>query len=238
MERNFTGNVIFEQLVTPQLFTQLSKMRRFQNEIKDRPWHVDVNLATLSVEGLGQFPIRVVGAENNNNFTWAWAITDGLDHESIAFEAVNRIRKYGQQHDIDILTKPEVKFEKSVLFSLLVSYGYGEDYATYAANMGEGQGVFYLIAYAGEILRRQDDITKLPELCQLAGEISGAYKRVSGVQLDLKRSLKSYLDEQGFDYEVSEENTIKISNSGALLDMRFSADGQILADLPPEMQPA
>lgn len=239
MESNF----IFEQLVTPQLFIQLSKMQKFQNYVEGRAWNVDINKALLSVEGIGNFDLRLVGSASSDtsDFLWAWANeSEGVDRASVAFEAVDRLHEYGERQEIGLLTTPVVKFQPgsspAALFAMLTSYGYGESFVPYAAPFNDGKSLFFIAVDAPEIAEDKSDNARfISGLFPPAIECAQSYNRLTGGQISLSKAYGVYLKWLGKAFDVK-GSTVEIADNTGQMKVKFTPEGlvdDIRADLLP-----
>ncbi len=73
-------------------------------------WQVDVPNGIVTFEDKGSYPIQVLGSESDIAGTWLWAwanaeLVEGMD-EGLLRDA-RRMRAYGQEHYIDVLTDEE-----------------------------------------------------------------------------------------------------------------------------------
>ena len=95
------------ELLVRHLLASIEAQGRLAEIIGDRPWSVDVAGGTLSFADGPSYRTDLVGSAAADPGTWLWAWAN--QHlPAGAGAASDRLRRYGKEHSIDLLTTPSM----------------------------------------------------------------------------------------------------------------------------------
>ena len=103
-------------------------------------WEVDIKKGEISFGDSLTFPIQILGTFSHSSETWLWAWANeqsGLPEKLIT--QAEELRKYGTEHNIDLLTEGEFEIERDDMHYIgLIALGLSEANGYYLGNYGAG----------------------------------------------------------------------------------------------------
>ena len=95
------------ELLVSHLLTSIEAQGRLAEVIGDQPWSVDVADGVLSFADGLSYRADLVGSAAADPGTWLWAWANQHLPEG-AGAASDRLRRYGREHSVDLLTTPSM----------------------------------------------------------------------------------------------------------------------------------
>jgi YD repeat-containing protein len=95
------------ELLVSHLLTSIEAQGRLAEVIGEKPWSVDVAGGTLSFADGPAYRADLVGSAAADPGTWLWAWANQHLPEG-AGAASDRLRRYGKEHGLDLLTTPSM----------------------------------------------------------------------------------------------------------------------------------
>jgi hypothetical protein len=172
------------------------KQLAVDDTIGNSNWTVKISEGLIMFDGGYSFPLQVLGTFSHSaqNWLWAWANTQsGLDEKII--ENALRLKKYGEENEIDLLTQPNFDFTESELHRFgIIATGMCNASGYYIADYGSGA---MLATIYGEL-----PATKSPEVNNEKFTILTTFPRlIATFELDHKNTLTHYLSAKGYSIE-------------------------------------
>ncbi len=190
----------------------LEKQLDFADLIGEYPWSVDMKKGEISFTEDLTFNFQIMGTFSHSSETWLWAWANeqsGIPEPLL--EQALKLKKYGEEHNIDLLTLSDFDFSQEELHLMgTIAAGLFDNDAYYVADYG--QGAMLVTINDDKIKNARKDspqrvLTVFPQF-------------ISQFDVNHKNAFENYLMLKG--YEVYEtENAVKASKNGNEITTEF-----------------
>jgi hypothetical protein len=188
----------FHALLSQHIGFGLAKQMALADFLGDRNWGVDINEGQATFGDDLAFPIQLPGTEAEGDSTWLWAwANEASDLPPALLEASEQMRQLGAESNIPELAERSFSLDiaDGHLISMIAS-GLNPE-CCYYRGQNDGGALFFLV---------QD----LP--ADVVGAVSGARAAtvltevVSSFDVDHRIMAQSFLESQGFELQIDENN--------------------------------
>lgn len=195
------------------------KQYNLSEVIGDRDWQIDMATGLITFGDDYALPMQILGSYAFDSGTWLWAwANEASDIPENLLTGANKLKKLGENYNIEFLTKPQYKIEATDVHALgLIASGEFGSSAYYAGNYGSG---ILLVTLKSEEI----DSVQYNEQARI---LSVFPQVINTFSVNHKRSLKSYLEAKG--YSVKEGNDRYLALKGDKgLSANFDNSGRLI----------
>jgi len=190
------------------------KQKGLAEVIGDNNWNVDIGKGEISFGAGLHFPIQILGTISHatQSWLWAWANTrSGLPPQLL--EQSLRLKAYGEQHGISLLSSDSFDFSKEGLqvMGMIASGMFGAS-GYYIADYGQGAMV---VTIQSELVDKQQTDSHLTILTVFP-------QVISHYEMNHRLALKHYLSAKG--YTITEtDQELSGTRNGDSIQATFDA---------------
>lgn len=194
--------------------------------IGDNNWNIDTGTGLISF-GEIDMPMQIIGTYSFHSETWLWAWANVASNiPANLLKQANELKAFGEEHNIEFLTKDEYKIESTDVHALgIIASGKFNSSAYYAGNFGDG--IILVTAESPEV-----DQVKYNEQARILETFP---QLISIFGINHERTLKNYLLAKGYTLDET-ENELTASKKDNVIQACFD-ESRRLTNLKGEIKP-
>ncbi len=105
-------SLTLQTLFDSHALSSFAKQRHLNELVGEDDWDLDLETAALSFSSGKTWKIQLLGSESFVSDTWLWAwANDQSDLPPDVLQLSERVRAFGEEHDIDELTQPDIPLD-------------------------------------------------------------------------------------------------------------------------------